>query len=87
MKNQFMRGKTFMSNLWYACSSENGVYKHIKQVHENIKRKSNKESICPICVKQLKISLKTHIEMVHEGKRPFTCSICGLTMATKATTS
>jgi KRAB domain-containing zinc finger protein len=66
-----------------ACSSKNGVYKHIKQVHENIKRKSIKESMCPICGKNLKISLKTHIEMVHEGKRPFTCSICGLTMATK----
>ena len=51
----------------------------MKQVHENIKRKSNKESMCPICGKHLKISLKTHIEIVHEGKRPFTCSICGLT--------
>ena len=66
-----------------SCSSKNGVYKHIKQVHENIKRKSNKESMCPICGKNLKIRLKTHIEMVHEGKRPFTCSICGLSLATK----
>ena len=28
-------------------------------------------------------SLKVHIEMVHEGKKPFNCEICGLSLTTK----
>ena len=44
-----------MSTCDIACSSKNGVYKHIKLVYENIKRKPNKESMWPICGKHFKI--------------------------------
>jgi uncharacterized Zn-finger protein len=45
-----------------------------KVAEERVKRTSK---LCPICGKNLKYGLKGHIEMVHEGKRPHMCSICG----------
>ena len=67
-----------------ATSSKDGLKKHHRTVHLGIKRKeNNKKNMCPICAKMLTCSLKVHIEMVHEGKKPFNCEICGLSLTTK----
>ena len=67
-----------------ATSSKDGLKKHHRTVHLGIKRKeNNKKNMCPICAKMLTCSLKVHIEMVHEGKKPFSCEICGISLTTK----
>ena len=69
--------KVICSNCGIVCSSKEGLRRHNKTIHEGIKRTTiNKINVCPICGKNVKISLKIHIESVHEGKKPFKCSLC-----------
>ena len=69
--------KVICSTCGIACSSKETLRRHNKTVHEGIKRTTvNKINVCPICGKNVKISMKIHIESVHEGKKPFKCSLC-----------
>ena len=57
-----------------AFKSKAGLESHMGRVHEGKKY----EFKCEMCPKILAtaVSLKGHIEAVHEKKRPFVCDIC-----------
>lgn len=62
-------GKLFQRN--------SNLRRHIKAVHNNIKRTHSKES-CPICGKEFnfKSNIARHIESVHNKVRNYPCNLC-----------
>ena len=55
-----------------------GLYRHVREVHEKLKRRKEKPSKCGICQKEFVRSnyMKTHLETVHENLRQYECEIC-----------
>ena len=69
----------------HRCATKSGIVDHIRRHHEGW---SPKVAIvkCPICEKELTSkSMKKHMQSLHEKKRPYTCDLCGLSFALKAT--
>ena len=59
---------------------ENGIFEH-QTDSEVDQQKKNKCQICDSVISS-KGYLKTHIESVHKGKRPYQCHICDMKVST-----
>ena len=62
----------------YSAYEENGLTMHEARIHGTGKRAAKNKFKCETCGKLflLKSLLRKHIDAVHSGKRPFSCSYC-----------